>query len=332
MSEIHRPMFSAVSSSVRHLTQILRCIGFSPKAHAQISDVGIRFSVQESRVMQGRSMAFPSLLILIFQGFAFLQKELFSSYMYTANSEGEHPILQVSLESLLETLQIFGLNESSNRWSTNTYGGVSHVLSRGDPSTAFDNRILGTSGICRLSYARPGAPLDITLEEKGMTTTCELTAYEPDLLPDIPFDKTAIVQKIIMRSDILLDAINELSSTSPEKITITASASGRQFSLSSDGPHGSASVEFSPDPQLLETFEVAQRVSNTYKYSLIKATNRVMAMASKVSVRVDQQGVLSLQFLIELDTGLKNFIDFRFVPYLDETEESEDDDRDGFKD
>ena len=60
MSGHQRPMFSAVSSSVRHLTQILKCISFSSKAHAQISDVGIRFSVQESRVMQGRSEIFPS--------------------------------------------------------------------------------------------------------------------------------------------------------------------------------------------------------------------------------------------------------------------------------
>ena len=46
--------FTAVSSSARQLLQILRCIGFSSKAHVQISDVGIRFSVQESKVMQGR--------------------------------------------------------------------------------------------------------------------------------------------------------------------------------------------------------------------------------------------------------------------------------------
>ena len=266
-------------------------------------------------------------------GFAFLQKELFSSYKYVqASEEDEHPILQISLESLLETLQIFGLSESSNRWSDNTYGGVSNILARGDPSTAFDSRLLGTAGVCKFSYARIGAPLDIILEESGITTTCELTAYEPDLLPDIPFDKTAIIQKIIIRSDLLLDAINELASTSPERITMTASGSGRHFSLSSDGPHGSASVEFSPDPQVLETFEVVQRVTNTYKYSLIKATNRAMAMASKVSIRVDYQGVLSLQFLIELDTGIKNFIDFRFIPYLEENEQNEEDNADEFQD
>lgn len=59
-----------------------------------------------------------------------------------------------------------------------------------------------------------------------------------------------------------------------------------------------------------------------------------MSVANKVSIRGDQQGVLSLQFMIELDegqtpagrsigAGIKGvgpvcFVDFRFVPLLDE--------------
>jgi cell cycle checkpoint protein len=225
---------------------------------------------------------------------------------------------------LIETLQIFGINET-NRWTDSSSGGVTSIMARGGPGAAFDNRILGTPGICKLSYSGLGSTFNISIEETGILTTCELTIYEPDLHPDIPFDKNAVVQKIIMKSNLLYDAINELSSTSPTRITMTASV-GKHFSLSSDGPHGSATVEFSPDPQLLETFEVSQQISNTYKFDLIKATSRAMGMASKVSIRVDQQGVLSLQFLIELDNGLKNFIDFRFIPYLEE-EEDDDDDR-----
>lgn len=234
------------------------------------------------------------------------------------------PVLQISLESLLETLQIFGVNETRDRWSAAdaAYGGVTNSLARGGPGVAFDNRVLGTTGICKWKYEEPGAPLCIVLEEASITTTCELTIYEPDPVADIPFDKSRLVQKIIMRSSWLHDAITELSATSPSKVTMIASSSSHYFALSSDGPHGSATVEFSTDPQLLETFEVSQRVVNTYKYSLVKTTSRAMALASKVSIRVDEQGVLSLQFLIELETGIKSFVDFRFVPYI--SEEGED--------
>ena len=242
----------------------------------------------------------------------------------------EPPVLQISLESLLETLQIFGVNENRDRWSSQdpTFGGVTGSLSRGGPGAAFDSRVLGMTGLCKLTYEQTGSPLCIVIEEAGITTTCELTIYEPEPLADIPFDKQALVQKIIMRSSLLHDAITELSATSPTRVTMLASQTGRQFSLSSSGPHGSATVEFSTDAQLLETFDVSQRVMNTYKYSLLQSTTRAMAMASKVSIRVDQQGVLSLQFLIELDTGVKSFVDFRFVPLIAEDDDGDEDEVD----
>jgi cell cycle checkpoint protein len=47
------PIFKAVSSSARQLFQLLNCIRFATKAQVQISNEGLRFSVEESRVMQG---------------------------------------------------------------------------------------------------------------------------------------------------------------------------------------------------------------------------------------------------------------------------------------
>lgn len=48
-----------------------------------------------------------------------------------------------------------------------------------------------------------------------------------------------------------------------------------------------------------------------------------MAIASKVSIRGDEQGVLSLQFLIDVDGGGVSFVDFRFVPLEPEEREEE---------
>lgn len=192
---------------------------------------------------------------------------------------------------------------------------------------AFDNRVLGMNGVCRLSYAGTGEPLCIILEETGVTTTCELVTYEPEIQEDIPLQRNALAQKIIMRSNWLFDAITELSSTSPSRLTISASPTAPFFTLSAAGPLGSATVEFSKDPQLLETFQVPRRTANTYKYSLIKHAARAMDVASKVSIRGDEQGVLSLQFMIELEGGGVSFVDFRFVPLMpEEGEEDEEQD------
>lgn len=56
MSQLHDgegPIFSAVSSSTRQLFLLLRCVGFAKKAQVQITEEGLRFTVEESRVMQG---------------------------------------------------------------------------------------------------------------------------------------------------------------------------------------------------------------------------------------------------------------------------------------
>ena len=267
-------------------------------------------------------------------GAVVLDKALFTAYTYsppTLNEEedeedAESPPFQISLSSLLETLQIFGINDVKDRWSNRETGhnGLNGLTARGGPAGMFENRILGMNGICRLSYAAVGEPLCIILEETGVTTTCELVTYEPEYQEDIPLQKDAIAQKIIMRASWLDDAINELSSTSPARLTLVSSPTAPYFTLSSSGPLGSATVEFSKDPQLLETFQVPRRTVNTYKYSLIRGASRAMALATKVSIRSDEQGVLSLQFMIEVDGGGISFVDFRFVPFIPEDGEGDD--------
>lgn len=264
-------------------------------------------------------------------GLVFLEKSLFATYIYSSitnpetGEEDEPPVFQISLSSLLEALQIFGINDAKDRWSTRepVYGGFVGSLMRGGPAAAFENKALGMTGMCKLSYAGPGDPLCIILEETGVTTSCELVTYEPEFEEDIPLQQDALAHKVIMRASWLHDAITELSSTSPTRLTITASPTAPCFTLSSAGPLGSATVEFSNKANLLETFQVPKRTSNIYKFSLIKGAIRAMAIASKVSIRADEQGVLSLQFMVEVDSGGVSFVDFRFVPF--EPEEGEDD-------
>ena len=71
----------------------------------------------------------------------------------------------------------------------------------------------------------------------------------------------------------------------------------------------------------------------SYKFSLIQKAARAMSVATKVSVRVDTQDVLSMQFMIEVDgsggsgsgdsAARVSFVDFRFVPLVEDDEEGE---------
>ena len=235
-------------------------------------------------------------------------------------------------------------NSTRDRFNRDSTTEPQNGLTRGGaPTSAFDTRILDMpAGLCRFHYEGPGDSLRLVLEEGNVITTANLTTYEPDeSAEDIPFNRGALALKIIMRPAWLFDALNELGSTGAERLTISAapdSSESPKFALSAAGPLGSATVEFARDaPQLLETYQVPRRTRNSYKYSMLKAAARAMAIAAKVSMRGDDQDVLSLQFMIEVqnDTGGQpssnngagsgaapepavSFVDFRLVPYVPE--------------
>ncbi|KAJ8105288.1 hypothetical protein OPT61_g10270 [Boeremia exigua] len=210
------------------------------------------------------------------------------------------------------------------------------------------------NNLCRITYDAPGAPLSVILTEASIRTSCDLTTYEPEYTDEIPFDRQSLAFKTIMRGSWLYDAILELSSTAPEKLTMYAKLiRGKPFfALSSTGTLGSARVEFNNQlpkssfrataasddataapANLLETFQLSDPDSilrQTYKYSLIQKAARAMSVATKVSVRVDTQGVLSMQFMIEVEAAAGggvskvSFVDFRFVPFVDGGDEAGD--------
>ncbi|EHA26684.1 DNA repair protein RAD1, partial [Aspergillus niger ATCC 1015] len=364
------PIFTAVSSNAHHLYTLLQCIGFAPRATVQITPDGIRFSAEEMRVIQG---------------LAFLDKALFTSYTFnppaapnqgtttddndddsTSDPSTYYPCFVVSLSALLETLKIFGTNDSSTNPNAGRASSVQPTHPSGPGAFSAPSLLLDRS--CTIRYTSEGSPLSITLSETGVKTTCELTTYETEGSEvDIPLQRDAIIMKIIMRSAWLHNAVAELAATSPSVLKISASATHEPFFALSGtgGSFSESSVEFSVEnggangqggdargsidegsrakkaklaPTVTETFLVSppssmgSRLKQNYKFALIQKAARAMAVANKVSIRGDRQGVLSLQFMIEFDANgaggvrplkggpppVVTFVDFRFVPLLND--------------
>lgn len=269
----------------------------------------------------------------------FLEKALFSSFTYNAppsSEEDDHepPVFEINLNSLLETLGIFSLSDPNTSKRSGDYDSfAAHRLNRHAGTNNFSNQPLGVTGVCTLSYDGDGSPLSIHMSEAGVTTTCELTTYEAEVSEDIPFDRESLALKTIMKASHLLEAVAELSSMSPDNLVMTASPmarAGAHLSLSASGPLGSATVDFSNEPAsdvpILETFQCPARTTACFKFGLIRHAQRAIATASKISLRLDGEGVMSLQCLVEIDTGGSSdgvaFVDFRMVPLM----EGEDDD------
>ncbi|KAI5208797.1 DNA repair exonuclease rad1 [Aureobasidium subglaciale] len=269
--------------------------------------------------------------------FVFLSRSLFTTWSYRDPEAAEDdqvedspqpPTFQISLPALLETLQIFSLGDSNAfRQQQDPYDTFNAFRQNRNANDPFSASALGSSGLCRISYDNRGSPLSIQLSEADVTTSCDLTTYEAESTEDIPFDRESLALKTIMRSAHLADAISELASTNPTSLSLTASPTVPHMSLSATGPLGSATVDFNKDqdPPLLETFQCPSRFRTTYNFRHIKAVYRAMVSASKVSVRADEQGVLSLQFLIEVDPTAQAepgtegiaFVDFRIVPQVE---------------
>jgi cell cycle checkpoint protein len=291
------------------------------------------------------------------QGITLLDKALFSSYtLRLEDTDMMPPPFSISLVALLETLQIFGIADAGAS-ARNPNGGFSSSY-----NNAFSAPSLAIGGTCRFSYQEEGAPLAIIIQEGSVTTTCEINTYQVETVYDddggIPLDRSKLCLKAIMRSTWLSDAIGELSGTNPTNLIVNASSRSAPFlSLEGEGgPFGDSTVDFTPEskgdpspsnnrgkkqPLVAETFVVRAltgnhgRLRQRYKFDLIKKAARAMALASKVSVRQDEQGVLSLQFMVDLSDAFASgfrrddnaavpspssasFVDFRFVPNVDE--------------
>ncbi|KAK3943750.1 Rad1/Rec1/Rad17 [Diplogelasinospora grovesii] len=238
--------------------------------------------------------------------------------------EAPNPSFQISLPAFLETLQIFGAVDAAARQSKADVDPYRSNL-RNYRSDAFSNQTLGMPGTCTLSYGQEGDPFTIMLEEAGVSTTCKLTTYLPESPDDIPFDVEDLSFKIITHARWLLDALAEISPTSPEKLTIIASREEPYLRLASTGPFGSCSVDFARGRDLLETFSCPGRWVQTFKFDMLKTATEAMRIASKVSLRGDSQGVLSMQFMVDVEGAGPCFLDFRFVPYAI-AEDADDDD------
>ncbi|KAI0178799.1 DNA repair exonuclease rad1 [Hypoxylon sp. FL1284] len=303
-----QPLFRAVASSTRQIYQLLKCISFTPKVHVQLTHEGIRFAADHSRVMQG---------------VVFLDKGLFSSFaLNMPDEEGvQLPQFQMNLAALLEALQIFGATDVAAKAARAEAEPYRSNLRNYRPD-AFHHQALGMPGTCCIMYEEDGSTLDIIIEETGVKTQCKMSTYTPESPEEIPFDRMDLSFKIITQARWLLDALSELAPMAPARVTVVASPSVPYLSLSSGGGLGSASVDFSSGRDLLETLSVTDRWVQSYKFDFVKSASEAMRVANKVSFRGDGQGVLSLQFMVELEGGSVSFLDFRFVPYI--TQEDED--------
>lgn len=270
--------------SIKPLHDVLKCISFKPQALVRLSEEGLRFSVEDSRSLQAH---------------AFLDNTLFSSFSFAGGSD-EVVSFSITLSALMEVLGIYN-------------------PAYGQAFTSNSNNVLRLGGTLRITYKELGSSLDLILEENNVLTKCSLTTYEPDELVDIDILTDPAPDKIIMRSEWLHDAMIEMDAGQTDALTLRQSPRRPFLRLSSKGLLGSVQMDYPNDRSVLETFSCSEDVKNTYKFSMLKTSLRAMKESSRISLRTDEHGTLSMQFMIAVGEGRNSFVEFRMLA-LDQDE------------
>uniref|UniRef100_A0A8C9WAY5 RAD1 homolog (S. pombe) n=1 Tax=Scleropages formosus TaxID=113540 RepID=A0A8C9WAY5_SCLFO len=110
-----------------------------------------------------------------------------------------------------------------------------------------------------------------------------------------------------------LDNVRNLSNIL-KILQITMSPSQPYFRLSTFGNSGSAHYDYPKDSDMMELFQCTKTQTNRYKMSLLKPSTKALSLSCKVSVRTDNQGFLSLQYLVRNDDGQICFVEYYCCP------------------
>ncbi|KII89284.1 hypothetical protein PLICRDRAFT_139696 [Plicaturopsis crispa FD-325 SS-3] len=158
-------------------------------------------------------------------------------------------------------------------------------------------------------------------DASGPTTRCEIATCEAEAQLELPFDNDTTILKIILKSSWLRDALSEID-PSCETLTFVANppnppTTGRDNSTTANtsrtgntvriarpmlriqaaGSVGSTEMDYPNDRDVLESFECAQHVRFSYRLTQILRAQRALQSSTKTSLRINSEGLLSLQLL-----------------------------------
>ncbi|VDL95639.1 unnamed protein product [Schistocephalus solidus] len=229
------------------------------------------------------------------QGSAFLQADLFEEFRIS------QPIIafKINLNILLDCLSVFGTSYQASL----------------------------TSAI--LTYKQHGDTFDLLLEDNGVVAECNIKTMDALQILDFDFSSSKVTSKIIIKSDCMREAFSELDVTSEvlEVVVIPPPLPQPRLRLTTYGYTGTVHYDFPRDSDPVEVFECSapDALLARYRLSLLRpATNRALALSSRVCIRMNERGFLSLQYMITSlhhNDSQASFVEFFCVPDVDDTED-----------
>ncbi|CAE6427393.1 unnamed protein product [Rhizoctonia solani] len=311
-------VLQASVNDVRQLASMIRGVAFVNRATISISEAGITVTVEEARSL----IANAYIPYTLFSSYVFNPPQIPGDVSASQGSDSQPPaaVFEVQLDVLLECLNIFG-TAGGNLLAKGGAGveqkprGKAQGKAKGKEwadlnANRLDNYFTSSKATAlRMSYQGEGYPLTLLLAEdaSGPKTTCEVTTLEPEPNLELPFDDDEKVVKLIMKSVWLREALSEIDQ-SCDTLSIICNPPGggkRQppLRIHAVGAFGSTEMDYPNDREVLEVFECVERVSFNYRFRHIARALRPLQSSLKISLRIDGDGLLSLQFMMPASQG-----------------------------
>ncbi|XP_034235085.1 cell cycle checkpoint protein RAD1-like isoform X1 [Thrips palmi] len=208
------------------------------------------------------------------QASAFIQLDIFQEYSFNAE---EQLIFKIDFHTLVECLNMF---EASGM------------------SATVDMRMQGQ-----------GQPLLLMLEEDGVILDSSIRTQDPGEIADFSFGDDSVINKIILRSEFLKEILDELDTTS-EFIGIELSGSYPFFRFFMSSRLGESEYQIEKTSDMIEHFDCKVRTAFRYRSEHLKHTIKAIAVSQKVSLRMDEKGLLCFQCMMKMDDGQICFVEF----------------------
>ncbi|KAL4136642.1 hypothetical protein PRIC2_000173 [Phytophthora ramorum] len=202
----------------------------------------------------------------------------------------------------------------------------------------FGPSALATTSL-RMTYEPESASLLLVVEDSGVLCECSMQVLEHEggdmdqLEFESAFERSAVVARCIMQSEPLRDAFAELYDLpSAASVTIAMADAGSRnpgdrseakcLSLSATSETGSCEIDFAPTSSAFIEFSCAPpsegdnggACAATFHVAVLQQAFKALAHSNETFLRMNGDGFLSIQHMIESGSGDKAFVDALISP------------------
>ncbi|XP_055608334.1 uncharacterized protein LOC129755735 [Uranotaenia lowii] len=281
-SQFSQIQFAATLNNFSIFYNVIKAVNFVDDSTVQLSADGVKAVVEDAKSVQAT---------------VYITKECFSVYNITKpkrklNANGEP-------EEEVEPVASFGLNlkvftDCLSMFLGDEYDSSLKILHKGE-----------------------GAPLIVILEQHGeddLVTECSVRTMEAGEILDFDFEDEHVYSKVNIKGPEFFALLSDLDRNCDE-IEIFLSPNSPHMKLCTyDEYQLESNVEITNCSDMLISFQSSEATTNRYKFSHFRLVLRTLALASKVALRTNKDGLLGLQVMIEYSEQANIFVEYFIMP------------------